>query len=70
MQNAPIHKFWGPLFDYFEDITIFMIWGSVDDDDDDSPGYPLPPSQRMQEHKTSRGWILTGTSLGSKNHPH
>ena len=53
MQNAPINKFWGPLFDYFVDITIFMIWGgaggtgigggSVDDDDDDPPGYPLPP---------------------------
>ena len=41
MQNAPMNKFWGPLFDYFMDIIIFMIWESVDDDD--SPGYPPPP---------------------------
>ena len=32
MQNAPIKKFWGPLFDYFVDVRIFIIldpegWG-------------------------------------------
>ena len=54
MQNAPINKFWGPLFDYFVDITIFMIWGSVDDDDDDdSPGYPHPPIPSRPGKKTS-----------------
>ena len=25
MQNAPINKLWGPLFDYFVDVNIFII---------------------------------------------
>ena len=29
VQDAPIIKFWGPLFDGFVDISIFMIWGSL-----------------------------------------
>ena len=29
VQDAPSIKFWGPLFDGFVDISIFMIWGSL-----------------------------------------
>ena len=29
MQDAPSIKFWGPHFDDFVNISIFMIWGSL-----------------------------------------
>ena len=29
VQDAPSIKFWGPHFDGFVDISIFMIWGSL-----------------------------------------
>ena len=29
MQNAPINKFWGPLFDYFVNIRIFTEMGQT-----------------------------------------
>ena len=29
MQDAPSIKLWGPYFDDFVDISIFMIWGSL-----------------------------------------
>ena len=29
MQDAPSIKVWGPYFDGFVDISIFMIWGSL-----------------------------------------
>ena len=55
VQDAPIIKLWGPFFDDFVDISIFMIWGSVDDDDDDDthPAFPIPPPQCAQEKNTS-----------------
>ena len=52
MQNAPINRFWGPLFDYFVDVNIFIIFvpplGALGDPlrpQGDPPGSPrVPPA--------------------------
>ena len=44
VQDALSIKLWGPFFDDFVDMSIFMILGSVDDDDKhlDIPPPPMP----------------------------
>ena len=46
VQDAPSIKFWGPLFDDFVDISIFMIWGSWEDPDQDWLDWQISPSGR------------------------
>ena len=58
MHFALVKKIWGPLFDDFVDIQMFMIWvGHVDDDDDDDDdAHPVALGQgatRAQEKNTS-----------------
>ena len=58
VQDAPIIKFWAPFFDDFVDMSIFMIWGSVDDDDKHLD-IPLPPCHYAQEEIRRKAGILT-----------
>ena len=58
MQDALSIKLWGPLFDDFVDIQIFMILGGhVEDDDDDDDTRPVALGQgatRAQEKHVVR----------------
>ena len=54
MHVALVKKIWGPLFDHFVDIQIFMILGGhVDDDDDTRPVALGQGATRAQEKNTS-----------------
>ena len=56
MHFALVKKMWGPLFDHFVDIQLFMILGGHVDDDDDDDTRPVALGQgatRAQEKNTS-----------------
>ena len=46
VQDALSIKLWGPFFDDFVDISIFMIWGSWGDPDQDWLDWQIWPSGR------------------------
>ena len=57
VQDAPITKLWGPFFDDFVDMSIFMILGSVDDDK--HLDIPLPHAIAPRKKIRRKAGILT-----------
>ena len=53
MHFALVKKIWGPLFDHFVAIHIFMILGGHVDDDDTRPMALGQGATRAQEKNTS-----------------